>query len=216
MSVRKRRFGDRKDGRKLRTLHPMDTVSPYIMVNRNDATNYFKDTFCTEAVDEYIRQKRKDGYKGFGLLHVILACYVRSVSQRPGINRFLSGQKVFARNEIVVNMDVKRSMAINEEATIIKVKFEPGDTAIDVYKKFTDTYEKAMAESETSFDSTAKIINYIPGLVKKFVVWCLKTLDYFGWLPKALTNVSPFHGSMFITSMGRCLLLSEQDTQKMR
>ena len=28
----KKRFGDRKDGRRIRTLHPMEYVSPYIMV----------------------------------------------------------------------------------------------------------------------------------------------------------------------------------------
>ena len=30
----------------------------------------------------------------------------------------------------------------------------------------------------------------------------LRVLDYFGWLPTAITNLSPFHGSLFITSMG--------------
>ncbi|MBQ6692948.1 MAG: 2-oxo acid dehydrogenase subunit E2, partial [Clostridia bacterium] len=33
-------------------------------------------------------------------------------------------------------------------------------------------------------------------------VWALKTMDYFGILPKFLEKLSPFHGSMFITSMG--------------
>ena len=30
----------------------------------------------------------------------------------------------------------------------------------------------------------------------------IRWLDYYGWLPKKLLNVSPFHGSMIITSMG--------------
>ena len=36
----------------------------------------------------------------------------------------------------------------------------------------------------------------------KFAVWLLKTLDYFGLLPGFLLEVSPFHGSLFFTSMG--------------
>ena len=36
----------------------------------------------------------------------------------------------------------------------------------------------------------------------KNAVWLLKLFDYFGLLPKSLIEVSPFHGSMFITSMG--------------
>ena len=42
----------------------------------------------------------------------------------------------------------------------------------------------------------------IPGVVLKFVVWLLKLLDYFGLLPRFILEVSPFHGSIFFTSMG--------------
>ena len=36
----------------------------------------------------------------------------------------------------------------------------------------------------------------------KFTVWLLKLLDYFGLLPRFLLELSPFHGSLFFTSMG--------------
>ena len=42
----------------------------------------------------------------------------------------------------------------------------------------------------------------IPGIVLKFVVWLLKTLDYFGLIPGFLLEISPFHGSAYFTSMG--------------
>ena len=46
------------------------------------------------------------------------------------------------------------------------------------------------------------LLNLIPSVVLKFVVWLLKLLDYFGMLPKFLLELSPFHGSLFFTSMG--------------
>ena len=42
----------------------------------------------------------------------------------------------------------------------------------------------------------------MPRLLLKFVVWFLKTLDYFGLLPAFLTDLSPFHGTVIFTSMG--------------
>ena len=42
----------------------------------------------------------------------------------------------------------------------------------------------------------------IPGVFFKFTIWFLKLLDYFGLLPEILTDLSPFHGSMFITALG--------------
>ena len=60
-------------------------------------------------IEKYIREKRREGLKGFGLMHVLLAAYVRTVAQMPGINRFLSGQKIYARDEnIEVNLTIDR------------------------------------------------------------------------------------------------------------
>ena len=192
----------RKNHRRVRSLQPMDYVSPYIMVERQDACNSFTDSFDAAPVDAYIRKKRKEGLENFGLLHVLLAAYIRTTADRPGINRFIRGQKIYTRDRLVVCMDVKREMTVEGETTVIKPVFLPTDTADDVYRVFNDLLQEATQDTETGFDSLAKVINYIPGLVKKFVVWLLKLLDYFGWLPTALTNLSPFHGSLFITSMG--------------
>ena len=42
---RRRRLGDRPDGRKLRTIPPMLRFMPYIMPKRSDALNYYTDCF---------------------------------------------------------------------------------------------------------------------------------------------------------------------------
>jgi len=202
MANRKRRFGDRKDGRRLRTLDPIESLSPYIMVTRGDALTYFVDKFETTEVDRYVRQKRSSGLEGFGILHVIIAAYVRMLSQKPRINRFISGQKIFARGKIEINMVIKKKLSANDAETVIKIYFEHADTAEDVYRRFEDALNAALAEDENNIVGTARIINYIPGLFKKFTVWFLRLLDYFGLVPLSLLKVSPFHGSMFITSLG--------------
>ncbi len=199
---RKRRFLDRRDGRRVRTLAPYFCISPYIMVERNDASNFIRDSFDIGAVEQYVREKRAQGYRNFGIMHVLIAAYVRLVARRPRLNRFLSGQKVYFRNTIEVNLALKPEMNENSTDTVVKMRFRPGDTAAEVYENTVKTIEEALGDGENAFDSVARILTYIPGVVKKFVVWFLKLLDYFGLLPKGLTDVSPFHGSMFITSMG--------------
>lgn len=202
MYNRKRKLGDRADGYRVRGLDPYDYVSPYIMVERCDAQNYFNDKFEITQAEKYVKEKRAEGMKGFTLMHVLLAAYVRTVSQKPYLNRFLSGQKIYARKDIQVNMAVKEELKSDNTNTVIKVFFDPTDTSKDVYEKFGNTYNEAFSGGENAFDGVARILNYIPGVIKKFVVWFLKLLDYFGLLPGGLTKVSPFHGSMFITSMG--------------
>lgn len=202
---RKRRLGDRNDGRLVRTLPPMAQVSPYIMPNRAAASNYFKDAIEITEIEKYIRKKRKEGLTGFGIMHVIIAAYVRAVSQRPAINRFLSGQRVYARDEhIEVSLTVKKEMTNEAPDTCVKAYLTARDTADEVYKKMSEVVmaNKESEDLDSGFDTLAKVISSIPGVFLKFVVWFLKFLDYFGLLPRKLTRLSPFHASFFITSMG--------------
>ncbi len=202
--VRKKRFGDRSDGRKLRTLHPMNRIMPYIMPKRSDALNTFYDRIEVGRAEEICRRKVAEGMTNMTILHILLAAYVRTIAVRPGINRFISGQKVYARNGIVFVMTIKKEMSLKAPDTVIKVEFEPSDTLDDVYRKFNDTAEAALKalDQPTDFDSLTGVLNKLPGFVLRFFVWVLNKLDYNGHLPKSLLKVSPFHGSMIITSMG--------------
>lgn len=201
---RRRRFGDRSEGHRIRTLAPMNYVSPYIMVNRSNASNLIKDKIeVSDKINEYIMKKREEGLKGFGMMYIFMAAYIRTVAKYPGINRFISGQKIYARNNVQIVIDIKKRMELDAQDTTIKVDFNPSETIYDVFNKFAKEFEKNRIDTDVSaFDSAARVFNYIPGVLLKFVVWLLKLLDYFGLLPKFLIKLSPFHGSMFITSMG--------------
>lgn len=199
--VRKRRFGDRKDGRKLRSLTAMHYVEPFIMKERNDAQNFFEDVIDITNAESYLAEKHKAGYTDLSLLHIILAGYVRVVSERPGINRFIAGQRIYAHNTIECVMDIKKEMSLEAPDTCIKVEFDPRDAVLDVYKKFQTVAHRAVADS-TDFDKTAKLFTFLPRLMFRLAMSVLRCLDYFGLMPKKLIRVSPFHGSLIITSMG--------------
>ena len=198
-------WGDRSDGRKIRTLAPMAQITAYFQVERNTCSNLFEESFEITNIDRYIRQKRREGLTDFGITHVLLAAYVRGVAKYPQLNRFISGQKVYSRGEdIQYCMVIKKEMTVDAPDTSIKVHLNPHDTAVDVYNKLNAAVEevKATQELDSSLDGLIQYLNLIPSIVLKFVVWLLKLLDYFGMLPKFLLELSPFHGSLFFTSMG--------------
>ena len=198
------RYGDRMDGRLVRGGEPLDKVAPYIMTNRNGASNFIADTVEVSAMEKYIHKKRREGLKHFGITHVIIASYMRACAAYPGIMRFLSGQKAYQRMYLTLKMAVKKDLKLNSPETIISVDLLPSDGPEEIYRKF-DEQLKASQESEeldSSFDKLAGLINMIPGVFLKFMIWFLKTLDYLGLLPPELLALSPFHGTLFITSMG--------------
>ena len=199
----RKRLGDRKQGRRIRSMDPMSMVAPYIMKTRSGSQNVIYDCIDIENAEKYIHKKRQEGLKGFGMLHVMIAAYVRTVAQRPGINRFVSGQKIYARNEISVALVVKKELRLDAPETVIKVYLSPDDTVEQIYEKMKTTVDECRRLGDNSdFDSTARFFKYIPGLLLKFVMFILNILDYFDLLPRKLINISPFHCSLFLTSMG--------------
>ena len=202
-NANRRRLGDRSDGRLLRSLDAFTKFIPFIMKTRNDANNLFADSVEVTELDRWLRAKRAEGWKGLGMLHVFVAAYVRTVALRPAINRFVSGQRIYARNNIEVVMAVKRSLTDDGSETTIKVELSPEDTIFDVYRKLNMKIDEIKAdEGGNNTERTAEILGKLPRLVLRFALWLVSVLDYFGLLPKSLLNVSPFHGSMIITDLG--------------
>ena len=201
---RKKRWGDRKDGRRVRTAQPMAKMMAFIMKDRADAMNYFADEIDVTETDVFCKKMIADGYEGFSFLHIMLAAYVRTVSQKPALNRFINGQRIYARNNIEVNMVIKKDLREDSPDTAISVVFEPDDTILDIYDKFNAAVqkEKDKEELDSGFDKTAGTLASLPRPILRLAVRLLFWMDYHGLLPKFLTDLSPFHGSMIITSMG--------------
>lgn len=199
----KKRFGDRKEGRLIRTIAPLYKFMPYIMRERSDSCNQYADSIDIAPAEIFFREQRAAGYKGMGMLHLFLAAYIRAVAYRPGLNRFISGQKIYARNKIIIVMAVKRSLTSDSSETTIKLEFSPHDTIFDVYRILNAKVDEIKADDgDNGTEKAAAAFGKLPGLIFKFAIWLINFMDYFDLLPQSLLDVSPFHGSMIITDMG--------------
>lgn len=175
------------------------------MKTRNGASNTITTEMEISELEKYVRQKRKEGLTGFGLNHAFIAAYVRCVSQYPQVNRFISGREVYSRgDDIQYCMTIKKEMSVDSPDTCIKLHLKPTDTAYDVYEKFEKAVNdvKNAPNDDSGFDKTAGVLGLLPGPVYMIAIKLLEFMDFYGFLPKFLLEVSPFHGSVFFTSMG--------------
>ena len=203
MAQYKRRYGDRKEGRLLRSIPGFAKFIPFIMPQRNDRFIHYEESFEITPLDRRLRQLRVEGYKGIGILHFLIATYIRTVSMLPGINRFVVGRRIYARNNIEVVMTVKRDLSLSATETTIKVQFEPTDTIFDVYRKMNEKIEEIKTSDENNnTEDVADAFARLPRFLIRFALAIVRMLDYFGWLPQSIMDASPFHGSMIITDLG--------------
>ena len=189
----------RADGKKVKNVDPMYLIAPYIMNKRVDSINMTTIDIPHEPIQKYINKKRKEGIN-ISHMALIIAAYVKTMSQYPELNRFIVNKRVYQRNEIAVGMVVLQSLE-SHEGTMSKMYFNENDDIFAV----NDKINKYVAENREAPENngTEKIMKFllsVPGLLPVGVSF-LKFLDRHGLLPKAIIDMSPFHMSFGITNL---------------
>jgi len=173
------------------------------MREKSDASNYFSEAVEVTEIERYLRKKRAAGFPGMGMLHLFTATYIRTAALYPAINRFCSGQRVYARENIEFMMTIKKQMTMEADATSIKASFDRKATIDDVYNTLNAEISKVRDAGEaTSTDDIANTLVKLPRVILRLTVRFLELIDYFGLLPKSIIDASPFHGSVIITDLG--------------
>ncbi len=205
MENRKRRFGDRKDGWRLRHTQSVFAVMPHIMKSRADSQVFFDDYIEIEELEKYVRAMRKEhDMPYFSLYHVFIAAAMRLFVMRPRLNRFVMNGKTYARNHLTSSMTVKRQLSQNGLEATIKPTFEKTDTIFDVYNRVNDAMENEVrnADNENATDVAANILNRLPAcLIRAFVNFII-FMDNHNMMTKFINTISPFHTSFYITDVG--------------
>lgn len=191
-----------KEFRRVKSVSPMTMIVPYIMKNRTGAMNMLSDRINVEKMDRYIKEKQAQGFKNLNYMHVLIASHIRLISQRPALNRFIRGQRIFTRRNVEIALTIKKEMSLDSPDTVVKITLPPDATIDDVYRELDRAVTEYRDNPGGDFDDTAKVLSYVPGLLLTFAIGFLRFMDYFGLIPRFLTGVSPFHCSYFITSMG--------------
>jgi hypothetical protein len=189
----------RVDGRRIRTLDPFTRMMPYIMERRSDAQNFSKQVIETEALDAYLKEKRKDGHK-FTYLHFFIAVFVRVLALRPQLNRFVVNRAVYARNNIEISMVIKRTLVDDGQETTVKFSFSGKENIFDAAAIVDAGIQESIGpEASNETDKIAARIMSLPAPLIGMAVRFLKWLDRMGILPRSIIAASPFHTSVFFT-----------------
>ena len=129
----------RADGNKVSTKDAMYEIVPYIMPKRFDASNSIKVDIDLEKIQEYSRKCRARGVK-MSHMAILIAAYLRLVSQNPLLNRFAMNKKIYARNHFCVCFVTLKPD--NDTDTVTKVYFDLDDDIFTVNSRIEEAIAK--------------------------------------------------------------------------
>ena len=195
-------FGRRPDGRRIEKIDPIMKITPYIMPERSDAQVYLRHRTDMERMSAYIRAQAEKGQR-VSHMQIIMAAYVRAVSNNPAVNRFIMNKQLFARNNCSAAFTIlKVTHQPDQGEAVVKIKFDLTDTLYDVRDRMDAAVSIARGEQEQGpgfIDRLLSFVFAVPGLAT-VIVGLVKFMDRYGICPRFLIEELPFHVGMYITN----------------
>ncbi|MBQ7519726.1 MAG: hypothetical protein IJU12_05350, partial [Clostridia bacterium] len=195
-------FGRRPDGRRIKGIDPVVQITPYVMPMRCDAQVFLQHRIDWEKMTRYISAQMQEKDQKLTHMQIIVAAYVRAVSENPEVNRCIMNKQYFARNNCSVAFTMLKSpQDADQGETVVSIRFDPKDTLYEVRDRMVAAVEANRGESAQPgfIDKLLAFLFSVPGLAT-VVVALVRLLDRYGLAPGALINELPFYVGMYITN----------------
>ena len=204
MGKQRRKWGDRKDGRRVRETPGLQTVMAHLMPNRTDNEVYLNDVIDATELVRYLEKKNENLDYKITLFHCAITGLARMVRERPLMNRFIQGHRIYERNEISLSFVCKRRFSDSGEESLMVLVPKDTDTVNEISRKIVgDVEETRKSEHSTGgvdalLDSFAKIPRPLLMLIIRIIRW----LDFWGLNPDFLTEGDPNYTTILCSNLG--------------
>ena len=197
-------WGDRRDGKRVKAPG-LQTIMSYLMPKRTDCEVYLNETIDATKVVRYLEEKNA-AHPEFKttIFHCIVVALTRMVLERPKMNRYIQGWRMYERNDVSVSFVVKRRFAENGEESLMVLVPKDTDTLDTVSRKIVgDVHETRKSETSTGgIDAILDFLAKMPRLLLALIVRVIRYLDFWGINPRFLTDGDPNYTSIFLSNLG--------------
>ena len=192
------------DGIEVPANDPVTFMMPYVMPRRTDSEAYFDFRLDVSKVENFIREHQKD-IPGLSIFHFIFAVIIRCCAITPQVNRFITGNRLYQREQVRIAMNIKKNLTVDGAETIIFPTFEKTESLKEIVEKTNQAAKEAMADlnnPDSDVDKLTNVLQKMPHFILSIFVKFMIHLDKKGKLPKALVNAQPFHSGFYVTNVG--------------
>ncbi|MBO6158565.1 MAG: 2-oxo acid dehydrogenase subunit E2 [Firmicutes bacterium] len=200
----KRRLADRRDGRYVKAPG-LQTVMGYLFPKRTDCEVYLHDTLDATELMAYLEKKNAahPDYKTT-VFHAAIVAMARMVKERPLMNRFIQGYRMYERDEISISFVVKRRFADGAEESLMVLVPKDEDTLDTISRKIVgDVKETRKSEHATGgIDELLDIFASMPRLLLMVLIRIIRWLDFWGINPKFLTEGDTNYTTILASNLG--------------
>ncbi|UCE86993.1 MAG: hypothetical protein JSU66_04465 [Deltaproteobacteria bacterium] len=197
-------FGRRPDGRLVQELPPIRRFMPFISKRRNDSLVYFAQDVEVDAALRFVdeQNRARPAEAPLTLFHLLLRAIAQILDERPRLNRFTAGGRVWQRDGIWITFSAKQRM--DDAAPIITVKrrFDPRESLDTMVDRLHGELRASRSGRQTTSDREMGLLLRLPAFMVRAVVGLGRVGNELGLLPRAMIEGDPMFASVFVANLG--------------
>ena len=128
-----KKFGDRRDGKRVRDIHGMQNIMIDFKPNRCDSTVYMNSKIDMTNFVKSMNKKKKE-IPGLTYFHGLVCVLAKAVYSRPFMNRFIAGRTMYMHNDVSFASSIKVEFEDSAVEALVVIKVNPDDTLEEISK----------------------------------------------------------------------------------
>jgi hypothetical protein len=193
----------RSDGDLVTNESPVRRMIPYLMRGRNESAIYHDEWIDLTRTRPWIREyNRSHQDNPITLFHLCLFAIARGFHGRPGMNRFVSGGRIYQRKGVFLSFAAKKQFEEKSALITVKLPFPPDEPFTECVKRIKEGIGEGRSDKVKTVDKELKLALSLPGPLLSLAMSALRFLDRFNLMPRAMIESDPMYTSAFVANLG--------------
>lgn len=202
---RKGRRIDAYSARRIKNVAGLTTIMMHLMPHRTDSEVYLYDKIDATELVKFIERKNTEhtNYKTT-IFHCFILAVARMIYERPKMNRYVQGRRMYERDLISMTFMAKRRFADDAEESFMLVVPKEEDTIDEIsHRIYGDVTEVRRADhTEAGIDEVVSSFAKIPRLLLILIMRIIRRLDFWGLVPKGLKEGDSNYSTVLLSNLG--------------
>lgn len=175
---------------------------PYLMRRRNESVVFFEQRIDPRPARALLEDARARTGRKATLLHLVIWALGRVLHERPRLNRFVAGRRLYRRRGVFVSFSAKKAVRDDAPLIVVKEELPEGLSFDDLVERVLGGIAEGRSDRPTTADKELAILLRLPGPLLSLAFSLQRLLDRWGLLPGAFYRSDPFYASAFVANLG--------------
>lgn len=192
----------RHDGKLVENVPRTRAIMPFIMETTGESVVFFEQELDLSLTLPWLRETGERLGHRLSLFPLLLLAISETLHERPRLNRFVSGQRLYQRDEVQISFAAKKSMDDDHPISTVKRTFPQGQSISEAVALLKGDIQAARGSELSPIDKELRVFLALPRPLLAMAARLLKWLDFHNLAPAALVGDDPMFCSVFVANLG--------------